>query len=430
MKSKITLIIVLFSTVYLNAQTCLLDSTLQYNSDSILNYSNHYFYNNDGLQTENFSQQLVSGVMTNNTRRTSSYDANENLIQYIDYIWNNGAWQNSGRVTYTYDANGNETSKTQEAWDNTTSQWLPTTFQIYNFYNALNQRYLYIQVGYSMGVWTDSVKQHYTYDVNGNNILITREYNTASDPTWVNHQQWTYTYTNNNLNDSIFQAIWDNGTASYSNYIYLTTYEYNASGKITETKGHNNYNAGTNTWTYQTRETKVYDAQDNEIERNTYNWSASNWEPSNQWQLSYNNDGINIEGVYYNFNSTFGQLVPSYKYEIELTSFDKTLNYISYSFNSLTSIWERTSNNFYFYDCMMSSIQEKDATSITVFPNPTSSLLFVNTDYPSIIEIYSINGKLMHYNFPHMNHTINVVDYPSGVYIVKVGNQIQKFIKE
>jgi PKD repeat protein len=67
---------------------------------------------------------------------------------------------------------------------------------------------------------------------------------------------------------------------------------------------------------------------------------------------------------------------------------------------------------------------EESDLELNVYPNPTDNYLFINTE--QIIEIYSIEGQ----NLKHVYaNKIDVSDLATGIYLIKVDNKVQKFVK-
>ncbi len=80
----------------------------------------------------------------------------------------------------------------------------------------------------------------------------------------------------------------------------------------------------------------------------------------------------------------------------------------------------------------ISSLKVNENT-LSVYPNPTSSLLHVDTEYKAL-EIYNITGKLMYQSNDNSKRVLNVSDFESGIYIISVRDMndnklVKKFIK-
>ena len=70
--------------------------------------------------------------------------------------------------------------------------------------------------------------------------------------------------------------------------------------------------------------------------------------------------------------------------------------------------------------------------AFTIFPNPTQAdLHIVKTDGTAAYEVYSILGsKVLSGTIDTTNSTINVANLDKGVYLIKIGNAVKKFIKK
>jgi hypothetical protein len=82
--------------------------------------------------------------------------------------------------------------------------------------------------------------------------------------------------------------------------------------------------------------------------------------------------------------------------------------------------------------CALVGIQEIAATdnAIVVYPNPANSVLKVELNKESSIEIYSITGKLIEKFYDKKSYSIDISNYASGMYFIKAKNSFTKFIKE
>jgi len=82
-----------------------------------------------------------------------------------------------------------------------------------------------------------------------------------------------------------------------------------------------------------------------------------------------------------------------------------------------------------------------DLNKISLFPNPVTDILNIRTNNTEVqsctIEIYTIDGRLIHSEIVDLsstNHSIQVTNYTSGVYLCKINNgskiSTTKFIKQ
>lgn len=72
----------------------------------------------------------------------------------------------------------------------------------------------------------------------------------------------------------------------------------------------------------------------------------------------------------------------------------------------------------------------ENSVGISVYPNPTNSVLRVELTQPEAIEVYNMLGTLLARYEANQSHSIDVAHYAQGVYLVKAGNSIKRFVKE
>lgn len=102
---------------------------------------------------------------------------------------------------------------------------------------------------------------------------------------------------------------------------------------------------------------------------------------------------------------------------------------------------ERQSDNVIYFDnlygeaAMPTSVSEAEEARITLAPNPAvNAITLQSTATVSGYEIYSITGRLLGFKENVDDTTINIADYPKGIYILKANIDgktiVEKFIKE
>ena len=76
-------------------------------------------------------------------------------------------------------------------------------------------------------------------------------------------------------------------------------------------------------------------------------------------------------------------------------------------------------------------IEDHDVTRITVYPNPCGDRIYVNLDEVQKVELYNMNGRLLELIHPDDTHfMLDMQQYPAGMYLLKVGNGVQKILKK
>ncbi len=78
-----------------------------------------------------------------------------------------------------------------------------------------------------------------------------------------------------------------------------------------------------------------------------------------------------------------------------------------------------------------SSVNLLNNEKLLVYPNPTKDILSIQTKSNGKLEIYNIIGELLLSEYKiHQQHHIDIVNLPSGIYIIKLQNITRKFIKD
>lgn len=93
------------------------------------------------------------------------------------------------------------------------------------------------------------------------------------------------------------------------------------------------------------------------------------------------------------------------------------------------STWEVTNVEVYGED--YNAVEEVSATTFSVYPNPaTSSFRFI-AENDTMVEVIDMTGRMvMSVNAKAGENTVNVSELSNGVYFVKMGASIVKFVKE
>ena len=102
---------------------------------------------------------------------------------------------------------------------------------------------------------------------------------------------------------------------------------------------------------------------------------------------------------------------------------------------SLTLIMTRDDGNFaVFQDSKILGINDKALSKVSIFPNPTTDLLFIDSQQTIVdaITIYNLNGKIV-IQAQLIDRTLDVSTIPVGMYFMEIttenGRTVQKFIK-
>ena len=76
-------------------------------------------------------------------------------------------------------------------------------------------------------------------------------------------------------------------------------------------------------------------------------------------------------------------------------------------------------------------IANRETARIIAYPNPCSDNLYITLDELQSVELYNVSGQLLEVMQPtDLNVHINMQSYPAGLYMLKVGNGVQKILKK
>ncbi len=76
-------------------------------------------------------------------------------------------------------------------------------------------------------------------------------------------------------------------------------------------------------------------------------------------------------------------------------------------------------------------IDNHEMSQVFAYPNPCNSTLYIINENAERIELYNINGQLLEMvDNGEMQVNLNMQKYPAGLYLLKVGNGVQKIMKK
>ena len=97
--------------------------------------------------------------------------------------------------------------------------------------------------------------------------------------------------------------------------------------------------------------------------------------------------------------------------------------------------WDTTNNRWEFLNGNVPILGDNDliASTVSLYPNPSNELINISfgKDRLSMIELFDITGKLLFKKELNANtYALNIANYPSGTYLVKVYNQNNAFLNK
>jgi hypothetical protein len=329
------------------------------------------------------------------------YNSSGALIEYYYLSWYEETYVIEGgyKDIYTLNLQNLPVETINQSFDTLTDTWFTTMKNELSYENdtiLLNEvLYLWNSID---DLWTVYQQSIYTYTDNLKTGILTQEWTSGI---WVDDSRISFEYNSNNLITKELYQNW-NGVA-WVNYTQ-TLYSYDSSNLLTERLYQNYLN---NNWANSRLYGYTFDGQGNNTVRLYKYWSYSTGLLTNnsyQYFYTYNSNNVNTETIYQKWNTT----------DLDWMNYYKTLHY--YSLHPYIAV------------------EEVDAGSITVYPNPALNKLFVNglTGTP-VFSICDMTGKLI-FSGRITGNQIDISNLTTGMYTLKAktsrGIILKKFVKQ
>ena len=373
----------------------------------------YYDYNDKGLMT----RETVSPQSGNEIKFEFEYDANNNLIRRTHKQNVNGNWENTIRHNYIYEN---------------------------------NQLVLRISQKWDVDAFKDYMKIYYEYNDDGKEKYEKME--ELIDGKWKKQYDLTYSYY-----DNYYQIIWyaykNDSIANGIRY----KYEYNEFGKIgTEYQDY----WYMDDWALRFRKTNYYW---NTNHRLSYyileQYIEDKWTNISKVEYEYNfQDKLAIETTYSYYDGDWTKnLMRNYQYDslknMVVTTWniwqndsweflDNTINLKFYEGNLADYQYFHGYRFEFSYDKLLSV--EDNQSTVTISPNPAKDYIVVNFIERGVnsmvddhIKIYNMLGEIVlnqsdivsAYSKECGKYRIDISGLVPGVYFLRFGNCVQRFIK-
>lgn len=73
------------------------------------------------------------------------------------------------------------------------------------------------------------------------------------------------------------------------------------------------------------------------------------------------------------------------------------------------------------------AVEDVKTNQLLVYPNPTQDILFISGIESQQLRVYDVQGKLVH---QEQGTEVHVSHLSNGVYILQIGTQVMRFIKQ
>lgn len=391
--------LVVFTTISLQAQNKLLSSISQYNSLGTWenSYANNYEYDTNNNLVGETGLRWANGVWKRSSVETYSYNSNNKVTQDTYEDWNpeTNAVDYKGRTNYGYTDNRITLIEGQE-WKN--SNWV-NEYKITVTYNSNNLPNELIEFEWIGSQWVNEERTTYTYNANGK--IISSVFEEWLGSQWVNSEKTVYTYNINNKLITDRGADWDDFNGNWAQNGDKTEYEWDATGNKTQDIDYYRYD-GNN---YQYKDEYTYD--------------------TTKLMSSFAHPFKDKTGFDYFEEGGFPYV-------------NKLLSENSFSYNSITNSFEISSRTTYNYNnaiTLSTDSFKKEVATITVYPNPTSDYINIhsesNTGIDTIIVTDLSGKKVLEQN---KTSRVDVQNLSKGIYLLQISvgdnKETRKFIKK
>lgn len=222
-------------------------------------------YDDNSNKTYYLLQYWINGTpgYVNDNQISYEYDASNNLIWWQQDTWQNFILYPWRQWFSYYDANNNLTQRTEHVWNSNLNEWSTSYIdRTWDYDINNNQTHLLVQFGNGVSfglveqiffehdennnlsnlivqdwdvinsVWVNDVKGIWEYDANNNNILYLYQTGNQWDSSWLNQSRYSWEYdANNNKISDLFQYwdedSWVNSTRMIYYYGLLNSYSDN-----------------------------------------------------------------------------------------------------------------------------------------------------------------------------------------------------------
>ncbi len=283
----------------------------EFGSTPLLQSKTYCTYNGNNQLLTQIDSTYVGTTYVPSFKVTNTYNTNNELLESLTETWNGTAWANAQKTLNTF-TGGQLTANLSLMWNGTSWDSSSRTENVYMGNNLVESTdYSY------MSGWVGTEKRIRTY--NGNNQVLTEEYQVYQSPNWINNRKDTFQYNASNQLIVLLYYMWNNN------------------------QWENGYNSLI-TWTGN-RITQVIPQE----------WNGTSWDNTERYTYTYNSNDYPITETADYWNGT------AFVYDPSNDSYKIRYYYESYNNN-----------------VGVNDITEEVFGAINIFPNPAQDVITVN----------------------------------------------------
>ena len=392
-----------------------------------------------------------SQTFINRSKYNYIYDNNNLQIEYTQFKWENESWVGVRKSEFEY-INGVISQSIYSDWEN--GLWVNEYKYVREYDTNVSDRLLsQEQLKWSNDTWIENVKSEYQYDTNGNEILY--QYFTYSENTqsYQLYNKWEKTYNENNekIEEVVYvgclNSCYKNQKREYNydngNLINYKIYDRHNGGWVLKTEDEKEYDDNGN-MTKNLRKVVVnevlvpeelnlyrYDSYGNLIlrDRTAYSTTTNTIRYTQFWEWEYDQNFLLSYSI--DLDWLIGDN-ESYEYKTEYTTQSETETDlvrvgITSEYDSVSDEWNTlTDEQFksYYNYVKLSSLSNisSQLNDVTIYPNPTTSIVTLQGGKQYDIEVYDMAGNKV---MALIGNTIDMSHLSSATYIVKALDKVE-----
>tara|TARA_Y100000815_G_scaffold184128_1_gene167899 strand:+ start:2084 stop:3238 length:1155 start_codon:yes stop_codon:yes gene_type:complete len=351
---------------------------------------------------ESFSTEIYLPTLgwVTSSRTTLYYNSNNQVVSQIMEVVNfeTMALETTGRATITYNSAGSPVEDLQEEYDSETD------------------------------TWTNSYRSEYTFS--GNDVLNSLTQMWDGDG-WVNASRSSYSYSDGLQSEEIEES-WNKDTSSWI-LSEKAEYSYNTEGKLVLTVYYL-WSTALADWEFDWQETISRGSSSRTTL--TEDYEGGEWINSLLSTATIDEDGFVVESIDQTWDTTNEEWVNESR-NIRSKNDDGWIDTILIqTWYDITENWEDGAKIIFSYRNSLGIEKLEAAGELTVYPNPAQNILNISDSHSLRgFKIYSLNGQEIKNYKLNSSRQLDVSSLQKGMYVLSLEDgtsqtQFKKFIKK
>ncbi|HYD21009.1 MAG TPA: T9SS type A sorting domain-containing protein, partial [Flavipsychrobacter sp.] len=326
-------------------------------------------------------------------------------LEELSQDWNNNSWENQNRVLCTYDGNNNLLSQEYENWVS----------------NAWVKSYLYI----------------YYYDGNNNMIANKSAWWNAGTSQYDSANHNVFYYNTNNQVDSSLYYSWNSGWQ-----LGNRTVSYYDGNNVNI--GYLSQNWVNNAWENNLQSFTLFDQNNIPCGDSVQNWLLYNntWRNFSRGKSTFDMNGNAVEYLYQKWDTGYAAFINDYIDSVTYNSYDQPTWNKRQGWDTTNQMWVGRyafTENRYYYELYTADVKDmkKTGSELKLYPVPARSNINIQVNWNKpqdfTAAIYDIQGRLLRQwgekACKEYKANMQLQGMPPGNYVLKLrgkGEQLEK----